>query len=92
MLDAERKFLSSHREELLKQYGGKILVIKGEEVSGAYDTMNEALQAAALTHGLDNVLIRKPADADPDVSVPALTLGILSAGISQPDRSAGQDS
>jgi hypothetical protein len=82
MLEVERKFLGIHRDELLKQYGGKFLVIKGEEVTGAYDTMNEALQGAASKHGLDNVLIRRPADTDEEVSVPALTLGILSADLS----------
>lgn len=88
MLEIERKFLSSHKDELLKQYGGKLLVIKGEEVTGAYETMNEALQDAATKHGLDNVLIRRPADVDAEVSVPALTLGILSADLSHSNRRA----
>lgn len=85
MLEVERKFLKTHRDELLKQYGGKFLVIKGEEITGAYDTMNEALEGTASRHGLDNVLIRRPADADEEVSVPALTLGILIADFSHPD-------
>jgi hypothetical protein len=82
MLDTERQYIESHRDELLKQYGGRFLVIKGEEVTGAYDSMNEALQGAALTHGLTSVLIRRPADEQMEVSVPALTLGILNANIS----------
>jgi hypothetical protein len=82
MLETERKYIESHREDLLKLYGGKFLVIKGEEVTGAFDSMNDALEGAALTHGLDNVLIRRPSDAEMEVSIPALTLGILSADIS----------
>ena len=82
MLDVEIKYLESQRENLLKQYGGRFLVIKGEEVTGAFDTLNEALEGAALKHGLENVLIRRPIDTPTQVSVPALTLGILNANIS----------
>ena len=88
MLEVEREFLTTHRDELLKQYGGKFLVIKGEEITGAYETMNEALQGAASKHGLDSVLIRRPADADQEVSVPALTLGIFSADFSHSNSGA----
>lgn len=94
MLDVERKFLDSHRDELLKQYGGKILVIRGEQVTGAFDTMEEALQAAGERHGLDNVLIRRPSEAQIEFSAPALSLGILSANPpqsnSRSDKNAGR--
>ena len=86
MLETERNFLSAHRDELLKQYGGKFLVIKGEEVTGAFDTMEEALENATSEHGLNSVLIRRPADADLVISAPALTLGILHA---DPTHSTG---
>jgi hypothetical protein len=84
-LEIERKYLDSHRDELLKQYGGKILVISGEEVTGAFDTIEEALQAAAEKHGLKNVLIRRPSDAQIEFSAPALVLGILGANSPQSD-------
>jgi len=92
VLEKELNFLNTHKAELLKQYGGKYLVIKGEQVSGAYDTMGDALQASALMHGLDDVLIRRPEDADLEVSVPALTLGILNAGVSHPDSGTRENS
>lgn len=79
LLEKERKYLDSHKDELLKQYGGKILVISGEQVTGAFDTIEEALQGAATQHGLDNVLIRRPSEAEIEFSAPALALGILSA-------------
>ncbi len=85
MLDVELKYLESHRDDLLKQYGGKILVISGEQVTGAYETMEEALQGAAAQHGLKNVLIRRPSEAQIHFTAPALTLGILSANPSQPN-------
>ena len=82
-LETERKYLDSHKDELLKQYGGKILVISGEQVTGAFDTMEEALQAAVEQHGLKSVLIRRPSDSQIEFSAPALTLGILNANSSQ---------
>jgi hypothetical protein len=84
MLDTERKFLEENRDRLLKEYGGKFLVIKGEDVSGAFDTMEEALQGAVVQHGLENVLIRRPSEAQIELSAPALTLGILNANPTQP--------
>jgi hypothetical protein len=88
-LETERKYLDSHKDELLKQYGGRFLVIFGENVSGAFDTIEEALQAAAERHGLENVLIRRPNEAQIEFSAPALALGILSANSTQSgDRSS----
>ncbi len=78
-LEKERKYLESNRDELLRQYGGKFLVICGEQVTGAFDTLEQALQGAAATHGLNNVLIRQAGEAQLELSAPALTLGILSA-------------
>jgi len=87
-LEKERKYMDSHRDELLSQYGGKILVISGEQVTGAFDTMEEALQAAVMQHGLKDVLIRRPSEAQIEFSAPALTLGILNADSTQPDDRA----
>jgi len=92
VLEVERKFLDSHKDELLKQYGGKILVISGEQVTGAFDTMEEALQGAVLQHGLSNVLIRRPSEAQLEFSAPALVLGILSTHSPQPNRGAEKSS
>jgi hypothetical protein len=88
MLEVERNFLESHRDELLKTYGDRFLVIKGESVSGAFDTMEGALQGAVNIHGLENVLIQKATEPQMTVSIPALTLGILNANFSSSDPSA----
>ena len=88
MLETERKYLDSHKEALLMEYGGKILVISGEQVTRAFDTMEEALQGAVEKHGLNNVLIRRPTEAQIEFSAPALVLGILSAHSPQSNNSA----
>ncbi len=87
-LETERKYLDSHKDELLKQYGGKILVICGEQVTGAFDTIEEALQGAVTQHGLNSVLVRRPSEAQIEFSAPALTLGILSANSTQSNSGA----
>ena len=87
-LEKERKYLDSHKDELLKQYGGKVLVISGEQVTGAFDTIEEALQGAVTQHGLKSVLIRRPSEAQIEFSAPALSLGILNANPAQPDSGA----
>jgi hypothetical protein len=87
MLDIEITYLESHRDALLQQYGGKFLVIKGEVVAGAFETMTDALQGAATQYGLQNVLVRRASDTQMQVSIPALTLGILNADVSHTDSS-----
>jgi len=77
-LETERKFLDSHRNELLGQYGDRFLIIAGEQVTGAFDTLEQALEEAAARHGLKSVLIRRPSEAQIEFSAPALTLEILS--------------
>lgn len=79
VLDTEINFLSRHRDELLKQYGGKFLVIRGQEVAGAYDTINEALEAGATAFGCENFLIRQPLESGVTINSPAYAFGILQA-------------
>ena len=71
-LETERRYLDSHRDELLKQYCDKFLVISGEQVTGAFDTLEKALEVAASRHGLNSVLIRRPSEAQIEFSAPAL--------------------
>jgi hypothetical protein len=91
VLEKELKFLDSHKDELLREYGGKILVIRGEQVTGAFDTIEEALQGAVEKHGLNNVLIKRPFEAQIEFSAPALTLGILSANTPQSNNSSSEN-
>jgi len=46
MFQTEMKYFQEHQENLVKQYNGKILVIKGTRVVGAYDSNIEAFNEA----------------------------------------------
>jgi hypothetical protein len=81
MLETELKYLSEHKDDLNKEYPGRFLVIKGQEVSGAYETREAALTGAIEKHGLTNVLIRRPEDAEETISIPALTYGLIDAHV-----------
>jgi hypothetical protein len=45
-----------------------------------------------MQHGLSNVLIRRPSEAQLEFSAPALVLGILSANSPQSNRGAEKNS
>ncbi len=92
VLETERRYLANHRDELLRLYGDKFLVIKGEEVTGAFDTITEAIADSVSRYGLSNALIRQAAEAELEISVPALTLGILNANPERTNRRPGDDS
>jgi hypothetical protein len=81
MLETELNYLQTHKEQLAKLYPGRYLVIKGEEVSGAYETREAALTGAVEKHGLTNVLIRRAEDTDEIVSIPALAFGLIHANL-----------
>jgi hypothetical protein len=81
MLETELKYLQTHKDDLAKLYPGRFLVIKGEEVSGVYETREAALTGAVEKHGLTNVLIRRAEDTDEIVSIPALAFGLIHANL-----------
>jgi hypothetical protein len=81
MLDTELKFFNDNRAELAKNYAGRFLVIKGSEITGIYETREEALSGAAEKHGLTDVLIRRPEDVEELVSIPSLAFGMIHANL-----------
>jgi len=51
-------FLANH-EQLVAQYNGKFVVIKGEEVLAAYDDQETAIAETVKTHLLGTFLVQK---------------------------------
>ena len=79
LLATEVKYLQDNHRKLRRKYPGKVLLIKGQEVLGAYDSKEEAALegvkkfpkpgARFLVRSVDRI-------EDPEVSNPALVLGI----------------
>ncbi len=65
---------------------GRFVVIKGQELAGNYETIQDALSEGAKRFGLDSFLVRRVDMQTETVSIPALTLGILSANTSRTIR------
>jgi hypothetical protein len=83
MLETERDYFEKHREDLLRQYPGKFVVIKDQQLVGSFETIQDALGAGAREFGTTSFLVRRTDESPEDVSIPALTLGLLSADSSQ---------
>lgn len=84
MLDKERKYYEEHRAEWLSKYPDKIVLVKGEELIGTFDTLDDAMSEGARRFGLDSFLVRCVEESEEAVSIPALTLGLLRADTTRP--------
>lgn len=58
-LKREFDYYLAHREELLKQYLGKVIVIKDQKVLAAYPDQATAVTETAKTHPLGTFLVQK---------------------------------
>lgn len=83
MLEQERQFYSDSLAGWLSRYPGKFILVKERELVGAFDTIEEALATGARQFGMQPFLVRRVAPSEETVSIPALSLGILSADSSR---------
>lgn len=58
MLEKEFKYYLDHQDELLKKYNGRVIVIKGDEVIGDYNSEAEAYTESLKSHKLGTFLIQ----------------------------------
>jgi hypothetical protein len=79
MLESEQAYFQSHCSELQAQFPGQFVVIKGEQVAGAFPSIQEALQAGSFLYGMESFLIRNVSEKPQRICIPAMTLGILRA-------------
>ena len=56
-LDAEFQYYLDHQDELVEQYKGRVIVLKGGKVLGDYDTEAEAVQETAKVEELGTFLV-----------------------------------
>lgn len=86
-LEVERDFYAAHEAEWMVLHPGRFVVVKGERLLGAFDSMAEALAAGAAAFGTQSFLVRRLGEKPAEVHIPALTLGLLRAN---PQHSAGR--
>ena len=65
-LKREFQYYVEHQDELVSRYNGKHLVIKGEAVLGAYDSVQEAYVAAVKEHAPGTFLIQRCSPGEKD--------------------------
>ena len=79
LLEHEISYFAEHVDAWTQQYSGRFVVVKDRQLLGAFATLDEALAAGAREYGLTDFLVRQLGCAPEPVSVPALSLGLLSA-------------
>jgi len=57
-LEEEFRYYLGHQDDLVAEYDGKVLVIKGQQVIGVYDDEGEAVEKTAETHELGTFLVQ----------------------------------
>ena len=58
-LEEQFNFYLANQEELVKQYGGRYIVIKDRKVIGAYDSEAEAIKETSRDHELGTFIVQK---------------------------------
>lgn len=79
MLDIERDYFREHRAEWAESRPGSFVLVKGRELVGVYSSAEDALTEGAYLFGLSPFLVRNVNEEEQEISVPALTLGIINA-------------
>lgn len=79
MLEKERKYFEKHRAQWLKEFPGKYVLIKHEDLLGTFDNQKDAIVEGARICGSESFLVRKIEESEEIIYIPALTLGILRA-------------
>jgi len=78
-LEKEMTYYAKHRDELLQHYKNLYVLIKGEELIGAFTTDAEAYQAGVEQFGDEPFLIKRVTRDEEIEHIPALSLGLLHA-------------
>ena len=63
-LKKQFEYFLSHRQELVEKYNGKVIVISGEKVEGAFDSEIQALVEAQKSHAMGEFLLQRVTPGD----------------------------
>jgi len=78
-LQTELKFYQKNKQEYLKSYSNQFVLIKGEELIGAFSTDAEAYRTGVQRFGNQPFFIKQVVEDESSVSYPAFTVGMLNA-------------
>lgn len=84
MLEQERQYFADNLADWLRSFPGKFVVVKGQELIGVFDTIEDALSEGARRFTLEPFLVRRVQETGDEINIPALTLGILRANSTRP--------
>ncbi len=79
MFETELQYFIANQPHLLELYSGKVLVIKGTEVVGAYDNILRAYLDSQKTYALGTVMIQ-PCEPGPQAYTVTITSHDLFVG------------
>ena len=80
-LETELKFYESVKNELLRHYEGKYVLIIGQEQLGIFDSSEDAYRRGIELRGNVPMLIQKIEKDENIETIPAMLLGILNAHV-----------
>ena len=83
MLELERNYYQSIKDELLERHHSQFALIHGEELIGTYNTEEEAYKEGVRRFGANPFLIQQIQEQEPTDKYPSLVLGLINAD-SQP--------
>ena len=81
MFKEELEYYRQNKEDLLKHYENRFVVIKGHKLLGAYTTDQEAYEAGLKEFGNISFLVKHVAKEEEVVRFPALVTGVVNADI-----------
>ena len=78
-LETELAYFEAHRSEWLQHHEGKFALIRGEKLSGVFDSWQNAYESGVNEWGIVAFLVKQILPQDPIESAPALTYGLINA-------------
>lgn len=80
-LKKELEFFESKKQEYLKSYKDKFVLIKGDKLIGVFDKVEDAYKKGIEEFGNTPFLIKQVREKEEPEQLPALAIGIISARI-----------
>jgi hypothetical protein len=78
-LEKELALFAKMKPDLLKNHGGKFVLIRGEEFIGAYDSAENAYAEGVKRFGRESFLVKKVTEQEEVYRNQALALGLTHA-------------